>query len=91
MSQREDNVTDSIHAMKQALGINGGQFGGGQIHAFREGWALDVWVVGGKAHYWRRSPLNLAYVRSQCGITTDAKNMYGQGDFGRCRKCAATV
>lgn len=84
--QREDNISGSIKAMKHAHNIIGGEFSGGQIHAFREGWAIVISSFG-KAHYWKRSPFNLAYVESGCGQTAATKLMYGAGNIPRCKNC----
>lgn len=86
MPQREDDISGRLAQIKEALGL--GEFGhsGGQIHAFREGWATDIWAFG-RAHYWHRLEENIRYVESECRLIRPARNMYGEGNVPRCKRC----
>lgn len=88
--QWEENIQTDIAAMKAARNIEGGKFGGGKIHNFQKGWALNIWSAGEKAHYWTLEG-TAGRVRSLCHLKTIALNMYGQGDYDQCKMCLRSL
>lgn len=67
-----------------------GQFSGTKIENFREGWALRAMPWSAVAHYFRVFGQE-GLVVARCGHQAQARWMYGQGDFKRCRDCQRSV
>jgi len=65
-------------------------FSGGMIENFRKGWAMPVFS-GEKGHYFKRHLLNIAYAKSACGIIVGVRQLYGIGNFPKCKRCARTI
>lgn len=76
----------SLDELEARMGVRPQYASGGMIENFRRGWAHNLMGGGQMAHYYRRS--NFEAARSLCGKSiSDARWIYGAGNYPRCRPC----
>jgi hypothetical protein len=60
---------------------------GGALHKFTEGWAVNVYVVARKAHYWKRGGAGVA--RTMCSSRQVVLGALREaGSYEHCKPCS---
>lgn len=86
MSDQVEKPMLSLDELEALAGVRPVYASGGMIENFRRGWAHNIMSSGNTAHYYRRS--NFEAARSICGKSvSDARWIYGAGNYPRCRAC----
>lgn len=90
MSQQREKPGTTPEQLAKTLGRDSAEgviVSGGQIENFREGWAVDIWSSGNRAHFFKRSFFNIGNAYSKCGIFVEVRGLYGEGNHDRCKRC----
>lgn len=89
MTQRERiENTDHIKAFLDPEGT--GLWSGGQMQAFREGWAKAIMNRGKTAHWFKRDGISSS-ATSICGVDSAVRWLYGPGNFPKCQHCMRAI
>lgn len=89
MSKQYEKPGVDLHALCKSLNISpvGAQVSGGRIMHFRQGWAKPVMGEAIRVHYFERDLEDISQAKSLCGLSWDARWLYGAGNFDYCRRC----
>lgn len=74
----------TMDQMESMVGQRPTYLSGGQIEGFREGWAHNI-MGGMVSHYYKRNAFDTAL--SLCGAESQARWIYGAGNYPTCKKC----
>lgn len=69
----------------------GGYASGGKIENFQRGWAMPVMCNASKAHHFVRYSEKDEWADAACGMWAPTRWLYGEGNFPRCKRCAAVL
>lgn len=104
MAKQTEKPGVSVEELCATLGVSteGAMVSGGQIMNFREGWAKAIFTTGNLGHYFVRWPthrlnkitggaVDISKATSKCGVTVEVKNLYGIGNFRKCKRCQKSL
>jgi hypothetical protein len=83
--QKEKSDSRLLPKLRALAEATGGYCSGQLIENFREGWAMEIFA-GRRVHYWTRD--GFEFVESRCRLVALVRDMYGAGNWPRCKRCA---
>lgn len=86
MTQREKPQPAAAEAWIAKARAEGGYVSGGQLQAFREGWAMPIMGESERAHHFVRSELEHMAIAA-CGTKSLVRFLYAPGNFPKCQRC----